>query len=75
MKYTNVVKHLNNVKGVVFYSAPDAGGTQFLSNYFTWKHQQIKTLNESATKSSFKINKIFQPTNGTPFNIFLKCRS
>jgi len=54
MKYTNVVKHLNNVKGVVFYSAPRAGGTQFLSNWnFTWKHQQIKILNEYATKSSF----------------------
>jgi triacylglycerol esterase/lipase EstA (alpha/beta hydrolase family) len=45
---------LNNVKGVVFYSVPHAGGTQSLSNYFTWKHQQIKTLNEYTTQSGFQ---------------------
>ncbi len=47
---------LNNVKGVVFYSVPHIGGTQSLSNYFIWKHQQIKTLTEYATKSSFQKN-------------------
>jgi hypothetical protein len=47
---------LNNVKGVVFYSVPHIGGTQSLSNYFIWKHQQIKTLNKYATKSSFQKN-------------------
>jgi hypothetical protein len=45
---------LNNVKGVIFYNVPHTGGTQSLSNYFIWKHQQIKTLNEYATKSSFQ---------------------
>jgi hypothetical protein len=44
---------LNNVKGVVFYSVSHDGGTQSLSNYFIWKHQQIKTLSEYATKSGF----------------------
>jgi len=44
---------LNNVKGVVFYGVPHAGGTQYLSNYFTWQHQQINTLNKCATQSGF----------------------
>ncbi len=44
---------LNNVKGVVFYSVPHDGGTQSLSNYFIWKHQQINTLNKYATQSGF----------------------
>jgi hypothetical protein len=47
---------LNNVKGVVFYGVPHAGGTQDLSNYFTWQHQQINTLSKCATQSSFFIN-------------------
>jgi len=42
---------LNNVKGVVFYGVPHAGGTQYLSNYFAWQHQQINTLNKYATQS------------------------
>jgi hypothetical protein len=45
---------LNNVKGVVFYGVPHAGGTQSLSNYFSWKHQQIKTLSKYVTKSGFQ---------------------
>jgi hypothetical protein len=44
---------LNNVKGVIFYGVPHAGGTQSLSNYFFWKHQQINTLNEYAIQSGF----------------------
>ncbi|CAM6017408.1 unnamed protein product [Sphagnum balticum] len=47
---------LNNVKGVVFYSVPHAGGTQSLSNYFIWKHQQVNTLNKYATQSGFLKN-------------------
>jgi hypothetical protein len=47
---------LNNVKGVIFYSVPHAGGTQSLSNYFTWQHKQIKTLSEYATQSGFFLN-------------------
>ncbi|CAM6051403.1 unnamed protein product [Sphagnum compactum] len=47
---------LNNVKSVVFYSVPHAGGTQFLLNYFIWKHQQINTLNKYATQSGFLKN-------------------
>jgi hypothetical protein len=44
---------LNNVKGVVFYGVPHSGGAQYLSNYFTWQHQQINTLNKCATQSNF----------------------
>jgi len=47
---------LNNVKGVVFYGVPHADGTQNLSNYFTWKHQQINTLSEYATQSGLLKN-------------------
>jgi hypothetical protein len=47
---------LNNIKGVVFYGVPHAGGTQYLSNYFTWQHQQINTLSKYATQSSFFLN-------------------
>jgi len=44
---------MNNVKGVIFYGVPHAGGTEQLSNYFTWQHQQINTLNKYATQSGF----------------------
>ncbi len=47
---------LNNVKGVIFYGVPHAGGTQYLSIYFTWQHQQINTLNKYATQSGFVFN-------------------
>jgi len=47
---------LNNVKGVIFYGVPHAGGTQYLSNYFNWQHQQINTLNMCATQSGFLKN-------------------
>jgi hypothetical protein len=49
-------KFLNNVKGVIFYGVPHAGGTQYLSNYFTWQYQQINALSKSATQSSFLKN-------------------
>jgi hypothetical protein len=53
---------LNNVKSVIFYGVPHAGGTQYLSNYFTWQHQQINTLNKYATQSSvFKNLESFNP--------------
>jgi hypothetical protein len=44
---------LKNVKGVIFYGVPHASGTQYLSNYFIWQHQQINTLSKYATQSSF----------------------
>ncbi len=47
---------LNNVKCVVFYGVPHAGGTQYLSNYFTWQHQQINTLSKFATQFRFLKN-------------------
>jgi hypothetical protein len=47
---------MNNVKGVVFYGVPHAGVTQQLLDYFTWKHQQINTLNKYATQSGFTKN-------------------
>ncbi len=47
---------LNNVKGVIFYGVPHAGGTQDLLNYFTWQHQQINTLSKYATQSGFSKN-------------------
>jgi hypothetical protein len=34
-------KILKNLKGVVFYGVPHAGGTQDLSKYFKWQCQQI----------------------------------
>ncbi|CAM6069216.1 unnamed protein product [Sphagnum tenellum] len=34
-------KFLKNLKGVVFYSVPQGGGTQDLSKYFKWQCQQI----------------------------------
>jgi hypothetical protein len=53
---------LNNVKGVIFYGVPHSGGTQFLSNYFTWQHQQINIVNKHATQSGFFKNlKSFNP--------------
>jgi phosphoribosylformylglycinamidine (FGAM) synthase-like enzyme len=47
---------LNNVKGVIFYGVPHVGGTQSLSNYFTWQHQQINTLSKYATQFGFLQN-------------------
>jgi len=47
---------LNNVKGVIFNGVPHAGGTQYLSNYFIWQHQQINTSNKHATQSGFLKN-------------------
>jgi hypothetical protein len=53
---------LNNIKGVIFYGVPHAGGTQCLSNYFIWQHQQINTSNKYATQYSFLKNlKSFNP--------------
>ncbi len=34
-------KLLKNLKGVVFYSVPHAGGSQDLSKYFEWQCQQF----------------------------------
>ncbi|KAH8953714.1 hypothetical protein BDL97_08G041700 [Sphagnum fallax] len=47
---------LNNVKGVIFYGVPHAGGTRYISNYFIWQHQQINTLSKYATQSGFLKN-------------------
>jgi hypothetical protein len=53
---------LNNIKGVIFYGVPHAGGTQYLLNYFVWQHQQINTLNKCATQSGlFKNLESFNP--------------
>jgi hypothetical protein len=46
-------KILKNLKGVVFYSVPHAGGTQDLSNYFKWQCQQIA---KDKTRSSLLKN-------------------
>jgi hypothetical protein len=47
---------LNNVKGVIFYIIPHASGTESLSNYFIWQHQQINTLSKYATQFGFFFN-------------------
>jgi hypothetical protein len=47
---------LNNVKGVVFYGVPHAGGSQYLSNYFIWQCRQINTLNKYTTQFAFLKN-------------------
>jgi hypothetical protein len=44
---------LNNVKGIIFYGVPHTSGTQRLSNYFNWLHQQINPLNKYATQYGF----------------------
>jgi hypothetical protein len=44
---------LKNLKGVVFYSVPHAGGTQDLPKYFDWQCQQIA---KDATPSSLLEN-------------------
>jgi len=66
---------LNNVKGVVFYGVP------------CWWYPIIIKLFHLATSTNqhieqicnpiwfFKKIRVFQLTNGTLFNIFLKCRS
>jgi nucleoside-triphosphatase THEP1 len=53
---------LNNVKGVIFYGVPHVSGTEYLSNYFAWKHQQINKSSEYATQCSLlKETKSFDP--------------
>jgi len=47
---------LNNLKGVVFYSVPHAGGTQDLPKYFKWQCQQIA---KDTTQSCFLENMNF----------------
>jgi triacylglycerol esterase/lipase EstA (alpha/beta hydrolase family) len=44
---------LNNVKDVIFYGVPHAGGTQYLSNYFAWQVQQINTLSKYTTQFGY----------------------
>jgi len=56
---------LKHVKGVIFYGVPHASGTQYLSNYFIWQHQQINTLSKYVTQSSFFFYfKSFNPQMG-----------
>jgi hypothetical protein len=46
---------LKNLKGVVFYSVPHAGGTQNLSNYFIWQCRQIaKDITQSRILKNMK---------------------
>ncbi|CAK9873034.1 unnamed protein product [Sphagnum jensenii] len=46
---------LKNLKGVVFYSVPHAGGTRRLSKYFKWQCQHIAKGNFSANGFSYSI--------------------
>ncbi|CAK9869902.1 unnamed protein product [Sphagnum jensenii] len=46
-------KFLKNLKGVVFYSVPHAGGTRDLSKYFKWQCQHIA---KNKTRSSLLKN-------------------
>ncbi|CAK9219803.1 unnamed protein product [Sphagnum troendelagicum] len=52
-------KFLKNLKGVVFYSVPHAGGTQDLSNYFKWQCQQI--AKDTTPSSLLKNMESFNP--------------
>ncbi|CAK9235283.1 unnamed protein product [Sphagnum troendelagicum] len=46
---------LNNLKGVVFYSVPHAGGNRNLSKYFKWQCQQIaKDITQSCILKNMK---------------------
>jgi len=47
---------LNNVKCVIFYGVPDAGGTQYIVNYFHWQVHQINTSWKYTTQSDFLKN-------------------
>ncbi|CAM6061915.1 unnamed protein product [Sphagnum tenellum] len=44
-------KFLKNLKGVVFYGVPHAGGTQDLSKYFEWQCQQMDKTPSSLLKN------------------------
>jgi len=50
---------LNNLKGVVFYSVPHAGGFGNLSKYFKWQCQQI--AKDKTQSSILKNMKSFNP--------------
>jgi hypothetical protein len=50
-------KFLKNLKGMVFYGVPHAGGTQDLSKYFKWQCQQI--AKDKAPSSLLKNMKSF----------------
>ncbi|KAH8934182.1 hypothetical protein BDL97_18G069400 [Sphagnum fallax] len=52
-------KFLKNLKGVVFYSVPHAGGTQDLSKYFKWQCQQI--AKDTTPSSLLKNMESFNP--------------
>jgi len=52
-------KFLKNLKGVVFYSVPHAGGTQDLSKYFKWQCQQISK--DTTPSSLLKYMESFNP--------------
>jgi hypothetical protein len=52
---------LNNLKGVVFYSVPHAGGTQYLMAMSTNRQKYNPIM-------YFKKYEIFQPKNGTTFS-------
>jgi hypothetical protein len=53
-------KVLKNLKGVVFYSVPHAGGNQDLSKYFKWQCQQI--AKDTTPSSLLKNMESFNPT-------------
>ncbi|CAK9197701.1 unnamed protein product [Sphagnum troendelagicum] len=53
-------KILKNLKGVVFYSVPHAGGTQDLSKYFKWQCQQI--TKDTTPSGLLKNMESFDPT-------------
>jgi hypothetical protein len=52
-------KFLKNLKGVVFYSVPHAGGTLDLSKYFKWQCQQI--TKDTTPSSLLKNMESFDP--------------
>ncbi len=46
---------LNNLKGVVFYSVPHAGGSPYLSKYFKWQcRHNPKNITQSCILKSMK---------------------
>jgi len=52
-------KFLKNLKGVVFYSVPHAGGTPYLSKYFKWQCRQI--AKDTTLSSLLKNMESFDP--------------
>lgn len=51
-------RFLGNLKGIVFYSVPQAEGARDLSKYFIWQNQNINTINKKFKAKLGFLNKL-----------------